>query len=503
MLTQSAFYLFMESFRWWLSLAIHIVCFILVAADCLKHRREPASAMLWIFLAFVIPVFGSFLYLVFGINRVPEKAFKKNIADKKLLAERKAREDEALSLVYWRNVHESALSSDTLQPFDKRFDNAVCSLLPEYPLLGGNKITTLIDGDEFYPRLFDEIRKAKNHIHMQSFIIDNGKTGRELLDLLSAKAAEGVLVRLMFDRFGSTRAFLTGFFRKYAKMNNFMVKGWTQADPLKKQFQINLRNHRKIAIMDGRKAFTGGINIQAGNLTEGDTMAIRDYQFEIDGPIVQELQYSFIRDWYFMAEEDPENLLNETLFPHVPMAGSSAIRLVNSGPSSEMEAIADVFFMAISAAQKQIILTTPYFVPPNDIIRALRTASMRGVDIRLIVPEKNNHFYAGLASHALYEDLLSCGVRIYERRLPFMHAKSFIVDDELAIVGSANFDARSFKLNYETNLIVYDDNFVESMKEIAIDEMAQSSEIFLAEWRNRPVSQKVFENLAYLMMPVL
>jgi cardiolipin synthase len=222
------------------------------------------------------------------------------------------------------------------------------------------------------------------------------------------------------------------------------------------------------------------------------------------GPVVQELQYTFMRDWYFMTDEDPAELLRESYFPHLAPAGPAMIRVVNSGPAgSEMEALSDVLFMAIVSARKQILAVTPYFVPPHEIVRGLRAAAQKGVDVRLIVPRKNNHVYAGMAGRARYEELLEAGVRVFERQEPFIHAKALIIDDTLAVVGSANMDMRSFRLNYETNLLVFDDRFLNELKRIVLDDLARSEELDLAEWRRRPVCRQMLENLCYLMMPVL
>lgn len=480
----------------------HISAFILVSLHCLARRREASSTIVWMFIAWSFPFFGPLFYLMFGIDRVSMKGFKKHVTDEKLLAERKAREDEAMPLAYWRSVRQMVQTQPPLEP-EREFDRAIDSILPDYPLLGGNEIKPLISGDELYPCIFEAMRRATHHVHIQSFIIEADKTGRDLMTLLSDKARSGVKVRVLFDRFGSTHAFLTGFFRQYSGIPNLQIEGWTQANLLKRQFQINLRNHRKTIIVDGREAFCGGINIGDINTTRGDIKPIRDYHFSLRGPIVQELQYSFMRDWYYITDENPEELLNETYFPRITPVGASLIRMINSGPASEMEAIADVFFAALNMARKQILLVTPYFVPPRDIIRSLRIAALRGVDVRLVVPEENNHFYAGLASRALYEELLQAGVRIFERHPPFMHAKGLIIDDTIAIVGTSNFDFRSLRLNYETDLVVYDDIFVNKLKEIIIEDIAMSSEVYLNEWRKRPVFAKMSENLAYLMMPVL
>jgi len=489
---------------WWISLGtlIHIVCFILVATDCLDRRKEPAATVLWIVTAWFLPLLGPLIYLAFGVDHLPDKGFRKHAADQQLLKERKSRESETLPLAYWRSVH-SKIKAEPPEPCEKEMDRAMDTLLPDYPLLDGNTIEPLVDGDDLYPQLFAAIESAADHIHLQSFIIAPDKSGTKLLELLARKARAGIKVRLLYDQFGSTAAVFRGFFKPFTSVPNLSIAGWTQANILKRRFQVNLRNHRKICVIDGKTAFFGGINIHDENLSSGDSRPIRDYHFRVQGPIVQELQYSFMRDWFFITEEDPDHLLTERFFPPIDDAGTALVRLVNSGPTSEMEAIADVFFMAITSAKKQILLVTPYFVPTREILRALRTAALRGLDVRIIVPEKNNHVYAGLASRALYSDLLQSGVRIFERRPPFIHAKALVIDSTMAVVGTANFDARSLRLNYETDMIVYEDLFVNRLKEIVLSDLAQSREIDIRNWEARPRPVRLIENLCYLLMPIL
>ncbi len=488
---------------WIAGMALHVLTVLLIASHALRRRREPASTILWIFVAWSFPVVGALFYLSFGIDRVQVKGFKKQITDERLLEERRAREDNRLSLAYWRTIHESVAaqpSPDQAAEFNKGVDSAS----PDHTLLGGNEIFPMVTGNETFPAMLQAIREAQHHVHVQSFIIGSDSVGKEFLDLLRRKAESGVIVRIMFDRFGSTFAFLGGFFRKYRDVPNMHIVGWTQANPLKRQFQINLRNHRKLLIVDGKRAFCGGINIRGDNITQDGRLPILDYHFEVRGPVVQDLQYTFMRDWYFMTDENPQDLLREVYFPQVPSAGPAMIRVINSGPTqSEMEVIADVFFMAITSARRQILAVTPYFVPTRDIVRAFRSAALRDVDVRLVLPAKNNHVYAGLAGRALYDELLSAGVRIFERRLPFMHSKALLVDDMYALVGTANLDVRSLRLNYETNLVVFDSGFIGRLKQIVLNDISMSDELSLDKWRRRPAYQAVLENLAYLMMPVL
>lgn len=488
----------------WLGAAwtVHILSFLLVGYHCLSRRREAASALLWIFAAWAFPFLGPLFYLAFGVDRVPYKGFQKQVKDRQLLAERQAREDEALPLAYWRTVHRAAVDEPPAG-IGRDLNRALNAILPEHPLLGGNAVTPLVNGDETYARLRQAIGEAVHSVHLQCFMIRDDEIGREFLALLLEKARQGVVVRLLYDRFGSTHAVLRGLFRRAPSVPSFRSAGWTQANPFKRQFQINLRNHRKIAVIDARRAFCGGINLHVENIERAGRPAIRDYHFELRGPIVQELQYTFMSDWYFMTGEEPRELLQKSYFPHIDPAGSCLVRLVNSGPASDHDVMAESFFQAITSAQREILAATPYFVPTPDLLHAVCAAARRGVHVKLIVPARNNHPYAGLAGQALYEDLLSAGVRVFERRPPFMHAKALIVDDRFSMVGTANLDVRSLRLNYETNLAVCDERFINRLKRIVLEDLALSDEIGLEAWRRRPVARRLKENFCHLLTPVL
>lgn len=477
---------------------LHLIAFLLVTLHCLQRRRNASATILWIFVAWSFPVIGPLIYLGFGIDRVGDRGYLKFLADEHLLQTRKDAK-AAAPRAYWHQL----IGTPAKNEFQREFNRTLDALIPDHPALSGNQIIPLVNGNEAYPRMLEAIRNAKHHIHLQSFIIANDPISREFMEALTAKAREGVPVRLLYDRFGSTRALFGGLFRKVRSVPNFKVAGWTQANPLKRQFQINLRNHRKSLIIDGTRAFFGGVNIHDENTSAHKNGPIRDYHFETAGPIVQELQYTFLRDWYFITQESPEALLTSQHFPHAEHTGTVTGRLINTGPSDTNNTATETFFNSIILAKKQILAVTPYFVPPEDILRALRSAALRGVDVRLVVPKENNHRYVGYASRALYEDLLLAGVRIFERRPPFMHAKALVVDGEFALVGTANLDVRSLNLNYETFLAVYSPGFADTMKCIIHEDIDCSDEILLADWRKRPLHRRLLENLAALMAPVL
>ncbi|HMP89454.1 MAG TPA: cardiolipin synthase [Kiritimatiellia bacterium] len=481
---------------------LHIAAFVWVFIHINRNRRDPVSAMLWLMVTWTLPAIGILLYISFGINRVQAKSWKKEFANQKFRDERSARESAELPLSYWRSIRE-AVAREPDDPVARTIDRAVASQVTDHPLIGGNSINLLITGDEAFPQMFAAIEKAKHHIHLQSFIIGHDDVGRKLMNLLDAKAREGVTVRLLYDRFGSSFAVVGGLFHRHKRTPNFNIAGWTMARLLKRQFQINLRNHRKVLIVDGEVAFTGGINWQAAHTSRSHQSPIQDYHFSLFGPIVSELQYTFLRDWYYITDDDPARLLCTEHFPRLEPSGNVPIRLINGGPATELDEICDSLFACLVGAQKQILAVTPYFVPTSDIIRALRNAALRGVDVKVVVPAKNNHFYAGMAGRAYYEELLESGVRVYERKPPFMHAKGLIVDDAVALVGSANLDVRSLRLNYETNLMVYDVDFINRLKEAMLTEVSMSHEIEFSVWRKRPLTRRMMENACSILTPIL
>ena len=486
----------------WLTTTLHLLTFLSVTAHALQRRRNASATLLWIFVAWSLPAIGPLLYLSFGIDRVPDKGLRKRLANQHLMEQRQNRHKSESPFVAWHYNFSTRLT-EIKNPYQRELNTCLNVLNPDHPLLDANAITPLLSGEQTYPLMLEAIQNARNHIHLQSFIISPDTTGLRFLEALKTKAEEGVQVRLLYDRFGSTRAFLTGLFRKYRNLENFTICGWTQANPLKRQFQLNLRNHRKTLIIDGQHAFFGGVNLSDENLPEAREGGIRDYHFSAKGPLVHELQFSFLRDWYFMTHEPVENLLNADLFPKLDSAGKARARLIDTGPSEPPQLATESFFNAIILAQSQIQIVTPYFVPNPEILRALRSAAQRGIEVQLVLPQKNNHRYAGWASRALYSDLLKAGVRIYHRPPPFIHAKAMIVDNCAALIGTANLDIRSLELNYETMVLIEDEQAIDKLKQFVHEDIDASTEITLNEWEARPAIQKLAENLCTLMSPVL
>lgn len=488
----------------WLSAgaAVHVALFLAVALHALRHRRRADSTLLWLFATWSLPVAGALLYAMFGVDRVPKARWTRAVQRRiRLDGMRAAATDEILPEAYWRSMGGApAVPEDE---WTRALDRPLAAMLDNYPLLGGNLVTPLLTGDEAFPPMLAAIRAARHHVHLQSFIIGNDKTGREFMEAVAERARAGVRVRVLYDRFGSSHALWGGLFRKYRKTPNLAIAGWTQSNLFRKQLHFNLRNHRKALVVDGRIGFMGGVNLNEYSRSWPGQVAIQDYHFRLLGPIVQELQYSFLRDWHVMTAEDPEQLLSAEHFRKLPPEGEALARVVNSGPSSDLRVAVDLFFNAVTAARKQVFIVTPYFLPSEDLLRALRLAALRGVRVYLVVPEKSNHWYTTWAGRAMYEDLLESGVRIFERPPPFMHAKAMTVDDRMGVVGSSNWDYRSLYSNYETSLAVYDARFVMHLKLLMIEDLQASREVDLAVFKNRPVRERYLENTCGLLAPLL
>lgn len=477
----------------------HFVLGLVLSFDIVLHKDRPVSAVLWLAVVWALPYLGTLAYLSVGIDRVRRGAAERRTA-RELVARRAALHPEFDRLT----VDEFRRDPFSDESFPGRyiFRGTDPAVRPNRVMIG-NRVRLLVDGDQYYPALMGAIETASHSVHLQTFIFGRGRIGDEILDRLIDRVGAGVQVRLLYDRFGSTFAHFSGLFNR-ARAAGVRVASISQANPLKGRFQINLRNHRKIAIIDGQVGFVGGINIHDDNISrDGRETAIRDYQVQLEGPAVSDLQLQFIEDWYFATREPPERMMSAEHFPEARRVGDALVQIVPGGPERRGRGLADAFFAAIVAAQHSITIATPYFVPDEPILEALRFAAHRGVRVHLIVPRKSNHWYTGFAARALYDRLLQAGVRIFERAPPFMHAKALVVDDIYAMLGSANMDYRSLHLNFETNVEIADAEFVRCVVRQLGSEIERSEEVEYATHRARPVPIRLVENFCRLFQPML
>lgn len=479
----------------------HAAIGVALSLHVLLHKHRPVSAVLWLAIVWTFPFVGALVYLCFGIDQVERGGEAREACRKKLaeiapaLPDHGAAGRPALAAPAQRPPPEAARGVAILgvtnahQGAPERF--------------GGNRVELLVDGDEFYPALSAAIAAATDSIHLQTFIIARDRTGRELVEQLAARARDGLAVRLLYDRFGSTYAHYSSMFRG-ARRAGVRIASISHASPLRGRFQVNLRNHRKLAVLDGRIGFTGGINIGDQNLSSRSGGApIRDYHIRLEGPAVAELQLQFTADWSFASGEPAEDLVLRRYFPPPAGAGHALVSVVPGGPYAGGQALTDLLFAAINAAERSLRIVTPYFVPNEPILQAIRAAARRGVDTRLVVPQLGNHWYVDYAARSLYTPLLESGVRIFERRPPFSHAKALLVDDAYAVLGSANLDYRSLHLNFETNVEVVEPAFLARLRTQIDSELAHSVEATLEAHRARSMPRRLAENFCYLFQPLL
>lgn len=484
-----------------LGTVLHVILTVAVILHVLGKPRDAHSSLLWILGVTAFPLIGPVIYLFFGINTFPRKVFKKEASDRTFFASWKGGylgTEEAASLFH-RNQFQDRFPISVAGQLAQLLENYA----PDFPLLGNNDIRIYDRADEAIETMLDEMSQATDHIHLASYILNDDEVGLRVMEVLCERARAGVRVRVMYDAFGSVLASLRLFFWRYRNVPNLRLVGFSQGNVFKRKFQFSLRNHRKILVIDGKVAYTGGINFHDVYLPKGKEAGVIDYHFRVVGPIVSGLQYTFLRDWYYMTEDTLDSLLCANHFPGSESSGTMVACVQNSSPTSdELHAALNAFFAASNLARKQIFIVSPYLVPPDSLILALRQAAFRGVDVKILVPAVNNHPTIRFASQALYTRLLTAGVRIFERKPPFIHAKAMVIDGEVAFIGSTNMDSRSLKLNYETNLVVFDSVFAERLRLVIQNDLNHADEIVYAQWRLRSKRQRLIENFFNLFHPI-
>ena len=378
------------------------------------------------------------------------------------------------------------------------------------PLTLGNKAVLLEDGDGAYPAMLAAIRSAKRHIHVQVYIFEEDQTGQEFADALLARAKAGVKVRVIYDSFGSKKT-SKEFFEALRK-GGVEVLEYHPVDPasmLLKGNNFNQRNHRKLFVVDGRIAFLGGINISevyaaaSGSRSSDvpfDKRAWRDTQLQVEGPVVNDMQKSFVELW---EKETKQKLPDADLYPQQKPVGSLAIRAIEGTSDDGPNPLYITFMSAIFSAESKIHMTMAYFVPDTQLIEALKAAARRGVDVRLILPSRTDGWIVFHAGRSFYEDLLESGVKIYERKNRLLHSKYAVIDEVWSTVGSSNLDWRSLLYNLELNAIVLGPEFAQRMETLFEKDLAMSEEITRDKWQGRPLKDRVREAAARMWESML
>ena len=484
---------------------VFILQMICAAYILLTKRGSSVSTVLWLLIVLGFPFgAGIILYLFFGFNRLYTLGRAVSRSGNDFLQEKYSKTKGI------KNYH---FIAEKYLVAEKQNDNIVRNkllnnLLPGSVNLTNNKLKLLSDGLRAYPEMEKAITGAQSSIHLTSYIIMDDEFGEELFALLERKSHEGVKVRIIYDRLGSFYS-LRGLMKyKYRNRNNdnFMIYSFSKFN-IFTPWRVQLRNHRKLLVVDGSTAFTGGLNISAENICSEKVPKIKyihDLHCRITGSAVSRFQYIFLRDWCFSSNRDIGSLLNEKHFP-LPMdvANDGDVRVVESGAGQREGGSAKIFFSAVSSAQKSLTIMTPYFTPDISFIRMLELAAARGVEVKIILPVHNDHLFMRYASSYLYENLLKQGIKIYEKQGVFSHVKAMLVDDQFVMMGSSNCDVRSFILNYELDFVVENSSFVRDIVKQFGYELKNSLEITLEDVCNKTIVRKLLENISHLFTPVL
>jgi cardiolipin synthase len=427
---------FGTALEWLVGSLAHVTIAGLVTVHVLLYKRNVGAAVSWIGIAWLSPFLGGLLYVTMGVNRVKRRA------------QRLRRQRLPLSTAE-EGLARTAID-DPLSPLE--FAIGRLTGLPSEP---GNKIEMLRSGDQAYPRMLAAIDAAQKSVGLASYIFRDDKAGKAFHQALIQARRRGVEVRVLIDGVGGGY-FWSGTYHELRRDGVPVARFLHSYFPWRMPF-VNLRNHRKVLVIDGRLGFTGGINIGAENIrADNPPHIVLDTHFQLEGPVVDQLTDAFADDWLYTTGE---RLLTENWFPPLEKVGPVTARVVTSGPDEDMEQIEFVALHAISCAHKSIRIVTPYFLPPDPLITALGLAAFRGVTVDIILPEHSNHAILDWARRVPLRPLIEAGCRVWLMPPPFDHSKLMVIDESWSLIGSANWDTRSFRLNFELNVELHDRHF--------------------------------------------
>ncbi|VBB48338.1 Phospholipase D/Transphosphatidylase [uncultured Paludibacter sp.] len=450
----------------------------------LLENRNPSKSLSWVLVLIFLPFLGLIFYLVLG----QDYRKRKMISQKSI-----------------HRIKERPVTSINLDELNKRHMDVpflkLTKLLHKNNEAAGyayNKINVYSDPEQIFGSMFDAIRNAKKHIHIEFFIIENDKISNQLRELLIEKAKQGVRVRVIYDYFGSYN------------LNRIYIHSMREAGIYIKPFlpfrlrwgrsKINFRNHRKLIIVDGEIGFTGGVNI-ADRYIYGDKLGKwRDTVVRIEGAGVHGIQQLFLIDWYFVEKKI---ITDAKYFPEPKAFDENLIQFVSSGPDTDWPAIMQGIASAIMTAKKYVYIHTPYFMPPELIEGSIQLAAMSGIEVILMIPNRSDAPLSDASSFSFLGSMLEAGVRVFRYMDGFLHSKAIVIDDFLSIIGSANMDERSFEQNFEANAFIYDKNTALQLKKLFLSDLTHCEELTLDDWNNRQRRQKLKESFARLFSPLM
>lgn len=471
----------------WIGYALLAVLALGAAGHALLNKSDSRSALGWIAVCLTFPLAGPVLYVLFGVNRVRRSASR-------------LRQEVAPLASGGKNLAPSPENTAAVaaRPYGLswRLEKVGHSLLGT-ELTAGNCIEPLINGDEAYPRMLQAIREARRSVYLVSYILGTDRLGRRFIDALHAAARRGVEVRVLVDGVGEKYSWPTA--SSLLKKKGVPTALFIPPRLFPPSLHINLRNHRKILVVDGTTGFTGGMNIRQGHLLGANPRhPVTDMHFIVRGPIVEQLRDVFLDDWLFATKE---RLVPDAVLPEP--AGDCLCRAVIDGPDVPHEPLRTLLLGVISAASDSIRIMTPYFLPPKAMLFALKSARYRGVDVRIILPGRNNLPFVHWATQHILEDLIQAGITIAFQPEPFCHTKLLLIDDAYVHLGSANLDNRSLRLNFELTLEVFDRALNRALTRHFETVMAGSRMATVDELRARSLPARMRDAFFWLFSPYL
>lgn len=472
-----------ELWRGWLharadvTLGIGVVLAIVVTFHVLLRKREVTSAVGWIGLVWFAPILGAISYFVLGINRVKRRARQLH----KQPTDRGSRIEQS-----------SLLVTDDLAPLDRSIGRITAR-----PLVAGTVAGIYHNGDEAYPAMLAAIAAANSSIGMSSYIFRDDSWGGQFIGALAEANRRGVAVRVLIDGFGGGWL-LSRAYRRLRRNGVAAARFMHSPLPWRMPF-LNLRSHRKVLVVDGSVGFTGGMNIGDENvMATAPKSPVQDIHFRIEGPIVAQLTGAFLADWAFATNED---LGGDAWLPANRKLAGAPARVISSGPDQDIEKVEFAILQAIACARASIAVMTPYFLPDESLLSALAMAAMRGVAVDIVVPQTSDHPWIDWATRANIGPLLSNDVRIWRCPPPFRHSKLMVVDDEWCLIGSSNWDIRSFRLNFELCVEIYERDLAAALNGVMLQ--CRGPALTEADLDRRPLPVCLRDAAARLMLPYL
>lgn len=472
---------------------LYILVLIGFTIKIIDDSKKPSKAAAYILLIFALPVIGIIIYLSVGLNYRKSEIYSKKL---------KIDEEQSVKLTTFLNQY----ISTTKQSFDNKFSNYIglnTMLFQDHRSLAtvNNQLKILTNGEGKFPELFKAIRNAKHHIHVEYYIFNDDEIGNEFAELLIEKAKEGIKVRFIYDDFGSLKI------RK--KLVPRMIENGVEAYAFYKitfiflANRMNYRNHRKIVIVDGKKAFVGGINVSDQYVNkEGNQVFWRDTHLMIEGEAVNTLQKIFFGDWNYCANQNLTPT-SDYFKPHKTVENGKWVQISASGPDSKFPSILFSYLQILSIAKKDVFITTPYLIPSQELIYAMNMAILRGVKIKILIPEKSDSRIVNTVCKSYFTVLLEMGVELYLYQKGFIHAKTLVCDDDFAVIGTANLDHRSFDLNFEVNANVYDQEIANELKAMFYEDLQFTKKLELEEWEKRGKGIQMIEKALRIVAPLM